>query len=604
MSSDAHYRSNLRDIFFNLFEVLRIQETALGKGPFASLDETTVRDVLTQAERFATTTAAKSFADADRVGLNFDKKGNVQLPPSLKETLAAYYEVGLNKLEVPERLGGFGAPASVSWSSFEMMSGANASMVYYALGTTVARIIDDLATPSQKARYVQQMQDKNWGATMVLTEPDAGSDVGAGRTKARHVGGDVWEIEGVQRFITNGDFDLAENIVHLVLARPEGAGPGTKGLSMFIVPKFWVEEDGSLGARNGAFATNVEKKMGIKASATCEMTFGETIPARGLLVGNVHDGIKQMFHVIEYARMAVGVKSMSTLSTAYLNALDYTKARVQGAELARSADKTAPRVPIIRHPDVRRMLMLQKAHAEGLRALALYTAAVQDQIRIEGPGERRDALEKKNDLLLPLVKGYSSDKVYELLAVSLQCFGGSGFCQDYPIEQYIRDQKIDSLYEGTTHIQALDLFFRKIAKDGGQTLRALLGELAGHVAAAKQVEALKPDAEALERALGDLQGMFGAIMQKMGESIDHVGLWANKMLFGLAEVVIAGLMLEQGLVALPKIAGAHAEDQAFYRGKLAALRFFSEQVLPNLTLTKKLVEKGSLELMRVEESWF
>ncbi len=604
MSSDAHYRSNLRDIFFNLFEVLRIQDHALGKGPFASLDETTVRDVLAQAERFATTTAAKSFADADRVGLNFDKKGNVQLPPSLKETLAAYYEVGLNKLEVPERLGGFGAPASVSWSSFEMMAGANASMVYYALGTTVARIIDDLATPSQKARYVQQMLDKNWGATMVLTEPDAGSDVGAGRTKARHVGGDVWEIEGVKRFITNGDFDLAENIVHLVLARPEGAGPGTKGLSMFIVPKFWVEEDGSLGARNGAFATNVEKKMGIKASATCEMTFGETIPARGLLVGGVHDGIKQMFHVIEYARMAVGVKSMSTLSTAYLNALDYTKARVQGAELARSADKTAPRVPIIRHPDVRRMLMLQKAHAEGLRALALYTAAVQDQIRIEGPGERRDFLEKKNDLLLPLVKGYSSDKVYELLAVSLQCFGGSGFCQDYPIEQYIRDQKIDSLYEGTTHIQALDLFFRKIAKDGGQTLRALLGELGTHVAAAKQVEALKPDAEALERALGDLQGMFGAIMQKMGESIDHVGLWANRMLFGLAEVVIAGLMLEQGLVALPKIDAAHAEDQAYYRGKLAALRFFSEQVLPNLTLTKKLVEKGSLELMRVDETWF
>jgi hypothetical protein len=261
-------------------------------------------------------------------------------------------------------------------------------------------------------------------------------------------------------------------------------------------------------------------------------------------------------------------------------------------------------VPIIRHPDVRRMLMLQKAHAEGLRALALYTAAVQDQIRIEGPGERRDFLEKKNDLLLPLVKGYSSDKVYELLAVSLQCFGGSGFCQDYPIEQYIRDQKIDSLYEGTTHIQALDLFFRKIAKDGGQTLRALLGELGTHVAAAKQVEALKPDAEALERALGDLQGMFGAIMQKMGESIDHVGLWANRMLFGLAEVVIAGLMLEQGLVALPKIDAAHAEDQAYYRGKLAALRFFSEQVLPNLTLTKKLVEKGSLELMRVDETWF
>ncbi|MFO0727159.1 MAG: acyl-CoA dehydrogenase [Myxococcota bacterium] len=609
MSSLHHYRSNLRDTFFNLFEVLRIQDRALGKGPYANLDEATVRDLLEQAERFASTTVAESFADADREGLRFDNKtGDVTLPASLRKSLAAYYEAGMNKLEVPERLGGFGAPPSVVWSSFEMMAGANASLVFYPLGTFIACTIDRLGTPSQKKRYVQQMLDKSWGGTMVLTEPDAGSDVGAARTKARHIKDDVWEIEGTKRFITNGDFDLPENIVHLVLARPEGAGPGTKGLSMFIVPKFWVEEDGSMGPRNGVFATNVEKKMGIKASATCEMTFGDKFPARGLLVGEVHDGIRQMFHVIEHARMAVGVKSMSTLSTAYLNALSYTKERKQGAELARAADKTAPRVEIIKHPDVRRMLMLQKSHAEGLRALALYTAEIQDQIRIlEAAGthdERMDALEKKNDLLLPIVKGYSSDRVYELLSVSLQCFGGSGFCQDYPIEQYIRDQKIDTLYEGTTHIQALDLIFRKILKDGGQTLRALLGELAGHAKQAKNVALLAPDADSYLRALQDMEGLFGVMTAKMQEAVDHVGIWANKVLFSLAEVVIGGLLLRQGLVAAEKLSAASGSEEAFYRGKLAALRFFCEQVLPNVTLAKKLVEKGSLELVKMDESWF
>jgi alkylation response protein AidB-like acyl-CoA dehydrogenase len=310
---------------------------------------------------------------------------------------------------------------------------------------------------------------------MVLTEPDAGSDVGAGRTRAwpSPNGDGTWLLEGVKRFITNGDYDAAENIVHLVLARPEGAGPGTKGLSLFIVPKFWVEADGSFSERNGIVCTNVEKKMGIKASATCEMTLGDGLPCRGLLMGEVHDGIRQMFHVIENARMAVGMKSIATASTAYLNALAYAKERVQGPDLPRAMDKTAPRVRIIEHADVRRMLMHLKAHAEGMRALGLYTAHIQDKVELQGGhgDDRADAADKLNDLLLPLVKGYSSDKTYELLGIALQVFGGSGYCQDYPMEQYIRDQKIDTLYEGTTHIQALDLFFRKIARDMGETLR-------------------------------------------------------------------------------------------------------------------------------------
>jgi hypothetical protein len=326
-------------------------------------------------------------------------------------------------------------------------------------------------------------------------------------------------------------------------------------------------------------------------------------------VGEVHDGIRQMFHVIEHARMAVGVKAMSTLSTGYLNALAYAKDRVQGPDLLRMMDKAAPRVTIIHHPDVRRMLLAQKAHAEGLRALACYTASLQDRIELGGGhgAQASDGLDRLNDLLLPLVKGYGSEKAYELLALSLQCYGGSGYCQDYPIEQYIRDAKIDTLYEGTTHIQALDLFFRKVAKDGGETLRTFLGELGGAVAEGKAMDAIAADAQAVERAFGELQGIFGAIMGKLGESPYHVGLQANRILVAVAETIIGALLLRQGVVAARALEGAGpatGTERAFYVGKLASLRYFTENVLPGLTLTRKLVEKSSLTLLELDEAAF
>jgi len=475
MSTSDHYKSNVRDILFNLFEVLDIGATSLGKGPYTSMDVDSVREAVMGMDVFARGELATSFAESDRVPLKLDSEGNVTLPPGLRKSIEAYYRDDWGQLELPEHLGGFGAPPSVGWATFELVTGANPCVGFYLLGNFMARIIDSLGTDEQKKRFVKPMLDKHWGGTMALTESDAGSNVGVGRSKAIHVEGDEYHLEGSKIFITNGDFDQPENIVHLVLARPEGAGPGTKGLSMFIVPKYWVEEDGSIGARNGAVVTNIEKKMGIKGSATCELTLGASTPCRGLLVGNVHDGIRQMFNVIEYARMAVGTKSMATLSTAYLNALAYTKERVQGPDLLRATDKTAPSIEVIGHPDVRRMLMTQKAFSEGMRGLVLYTAWVQDQIAIAGgpATEEGKALEKRNDLLLPLVKGYCSDKSWEILSISLQCFGGAGFLQDYPIEQYIRDQKIDTLYEGTTHIQSLDLFFRKVARDQGGTLRSL-----------------------------------------------------------------------------------------------------------------------------------
>lgn len=595
-----HYKPNLRDIFFQLFEVLEIQST-LGKPPF-EIDEETAR---TSLEGFLETMQqhwAPTFASGDREGATFDGKGNVMLPAGYKQALTAFYAGGWNKLELPDHLGGYAAPPSVQWAGFELMAGANPSLCFYVLGNVMAKIIDALGTPAQKQRYLKPMLDKHWGATMVLTEPAAGSDVGAGTTKATHVAGDEYLLEGVKRFITNGDFDHPENIVHMILARPEGGKPGTKGLSLFIVPKFWVEPDGSLGARNGAIVTKVEHKMGITGSATCELTLGDGLPCRGLLVGDVHEGIAQMFHVIEYARMGVGTKSMATLSTAYLNALEYTRVRKQGADLAKAADKTAPRVEIIKHPDVRRMLMLQKSFAEGLRAMILYTANIQDRIVLAQAGPERLGLETLNDLLLPLIKGYASEKVYELLAVSLQCFGGSGYCQDYPIEQYIRDQKIDSLYEGTTHIQALDLFFRKIGRDRGATLQALMGQVKATADALPSDLAVEK--AALTAALGDVQGIVGAMLGKLGQSVYHVGFQGNRILFALAELVIGWRLAASAQVALAKIGSASGDDKAFYRGKLAASRFYAKTVLPGIALTRKLVEAGDLDLMELpDDSW-
>ena len=604
MTTVDHYKPNLRDTFFQLFEVLSIQSTTLGKPPFEPMDEDAVRAALEGLLEVMQASWAPAFAEGDRIGATFDGKGNVALPPGYHKALAAYYDGGWNKLELPEHLGGFGAPPTVQWAAFELMAGANPSVCFYVLGNQMAKVLDTLGTPAQKQRYVPNMLEHHWGATMVLTEPGAGSDVGAGTTRATHVAGDEYLLEGVKRFITNGDFDQPANIVHMILARPDGAGPGTKGLSLFVVPKIWVEPDGSLGARNGCVVTKVEHKMGIKGSATCELTLGDGAPCRGLLLGEVHQGIAQMFHVIEYARMAVGTKSMATLSTAYGNALAYTRERKQGADLAKQTDKAAPRVEIIRHPDVRRMLMLQKSFAEGLRALVLWTANIQDRVAVEG-GHGSDAArgyDALNDLMLPLIKGYGSEKVYDLLAVSLQCFGGSGYCQDYPIEQYIRDQKIDSLYEGTTHIQALDLFFRKIGRDRGATLQGLLGQIG------KTVETLPAELAvekaALAAALGDVQAIVMTMLGKLGQSIYHVGLQGNRILFALAELVIGWRLTVSAEVALAALPAAIGDDPAFYRGKLAAARFYAKNVLPGIAAARKLVEASDLDLMDVpDDAW-
>ncbi|MBL91632.1 MAG: acyl-CoA dehydrogenase [Myxococcales bacterium] len=607
MSMTHHYKSNLRDIYFNLFEMNGVQNYALGKGPYANMDEDTMKDILKTFEGVCQDDFARSFVESDRVPLQLTDEGDVILPEGLKQTMKSFFDGEWHRMELPEHLGGYGIPRSAYWGAYELMVGANPAATFYLFGNFVAMAIDGMGTETQKQRFVQPILDRHWGGTMVLTEPNAGSDVGAGRSKARHIEGDVYELEGVKRFITNGDFDGVENIVHLVLARPEGAGGGTKGLSLFVVPKYWVNEDGSLGERNGVFCTNIEKKMGLKGSATCEMTLGENMPCRGLLLGEVHSGIAQMFNVIEFARMAIGVKSASTLSTAYLNSLEYAKDRVQGPDMKNAMDKSSPRVSIINHPNVRRNLYQQKAYAEGLRALNLYVGSLQDKVALAeaaGDQELAEDLALRNDLLLPIVKGFGSEKVYQLLSDSLQVLGGSGYCMDYPHEQYIRDQKIDTLYEGTTHIQSLDLIFRKIVRDNGASLKTFLKDVELTISSEEGGEELAEARGALAKALHSLGSMFEGLLPKMMESVYHVGLHGNRILMALGETVVAWLLIRQAAVAATKLPDAVGADAHFYKGKITAARFFARERLPEVTLHQKVVSNSVLDLMELQEEDF
>jgi alkylation response protein AidB-like acyl-CoA dehydrogenase len=608
----SHYKSNLRDIEFNLFEALRRQDL-MGQAPYPELDEETARGVLTELERMAAGPLAASFADADRNPPVFDAATNsVRVPESLRKSYRVFMDAEWYRLSLPAELGGTQAPRSLHWAMAELILGSNPAVWMYSSGYTMGRVLWELGTPEQK-RFAEQAIEREWGATMVLTEPDAGSDVGAGRTKAIAQPDGTWHIEGVKRFITSAEHDLAENIFHLVLARPEGAGPGTKGLSMFLVPKYLVNDDWTLGERNGVFATNVEHKMGLKASTTCELTFGADRPAVGTLVGGVHDGIRQMFKVIEDARMLVGAKAIATLSTGYLNALDFARSRVQGADLTEMTDKTAPRVTIIHHPDVRRMLMLQKAYAEGMRALVLYTATLQDAIQVAAAAGRTDEVASRlNDLLLPVVKGVGSERSYALLTLSLQTLGGSGFLQDYPIEQYIRDAKIDSLYEGTTGIQSLDLFFRKIIRDNGQALGALLTTIREFAAADAGNGRLKAERAALADAAAQVQAMVQAMTSFLMASADQpaeiykVGLNTVRLLMALGDLVIGWQLTTHAEIAQRRLdeIEAGSADRDFYAGKLAAARFFAATVLPRLAAERTIVEETTLDLMDLPEGAF
>ncbi|KAA8969108.1 acyl-CoA dehydrogenase [Mycobacterium sp.] len=608
----GHYIANVRDLRFNLFEVLHI-DTILDSGRYRDLDTDTVCAMLDEVAHLAEGPLAESFADADRNPPVFDPISHtIEVSAELAKSVQAVKDAGWWRIGLAEEIGGVSAPAPVTWAINEILLGANpAAAFFYDLGPAMANALYLEGTEEQK-RWAAIGLERGWSATMVLTEADAGSDVGAGRTRAIPQPDGSWHIEGVKRFISGGDVgDTAENIFHLVLARPEGAGPGTKGLSLFYVPKYLFDPHTfELGSRNGVFATGLEHKMGLKASPTCELTFGgHGIPAVGYLVGDVHDGIAQMFTVIEHARMTVGVKAAATLSTGYLNALAFAKQRVQGVDLTRMSDKAAERVTIIHHPDVRRSLITQKAYAEGLRALYLYAAAHQDDaVAQQVSGADAEMASRVNDLLLPVVKGVSSERSYEILTESLQTLGGSGFLTDYPIEQYIRDARIDSLYEGTTAIQALDFFFRKIIRDRGGALEHVTSRISHTVDTCDA--ALRPCAALLRTALDDVTSMTatltGYLMAagRQPTEIYKVGLASVRFLLAVGDLLIGWRLLVHAQIARAALTTGPAHAESFYRGKIATAEFFAKNMLPRLTVLRGILETLDDDIMRLPETAF
>ena len=607
----GHYIANLRDIEFCLFDLLG-REKVLGTSLYSEIDRETAVGMLEEVKRMCENDLADSFVEGDRIGTDFNKAtGEVKLPESFKKSYKAYVDGEWWRLDAPTELGGMKVPPSVRWAIAEMVLGSNPAIHIYASGYAFAHVAYVLGTDVQKT-MAKHMVDKHWGATMQLTEPDAGSDVGAGRSKAVQQPDGTWHITGTKRFITSGDADLYENIMHFTLARREGGGPGTKGLSLFLIPKFMFDlETGELGKRNGVYVTNVEHKMGLNVSATCEMNLGEHEPAVGYLLGDVHEGIAQMFKVIEFARMMVGTKAIATLSAGYQQALSYAKTRIQGGDMKVMNDKASPRVSIIHHPDVRRSLMVQKSYSEGMRALVLYTASIQDEIelaRLAGDEDKLKQMEALNDLMLPVVKGFGSEKSWTLLGTeSLQTFGGSGFTEDWPLEQYVRDAKIDTLYEGTTAIQGLDFFFRKVVKDGGKAL-GLLGKEIGTFAATGGVH--EKQKQALTKALGDLQGMVGVLVghamasQEKSDEIYKVGLNTSRVLMAVGDIITAWLLLRQADIASEKLAAGAGKDEAFYEGKIASAHFFIENYLPHITADRKIVEGTDNSIMEISENAF
>lgn len=581
----THYRSDLTDIEFNLHFLRR-------GGSDPRQDESTGLELLRGLEQFATERAAAVYELSDRTVPTFEPStGDVILPREVTAVAAEYFAGGWDRVDVPAALGGVDLPPAVRWAAAELMLGANPALYFY-VNRVWPRVLGEIGTPDQ-VDLARRMIDEGWGGTMVLTEPDAGSDVGAGTTSAVPMPDGSWHLTGVKRFITNGDWDLPPNIVHLVLARPAGAAAGSRGLSMFAVPKRLIAADGTLGDRNGVYVTSVEQKMGLKASATCELAFGHRGPAVGFLIGDRHDGMAQMFKVVQHARLMVGTKSMATLSSAVRHARAYARERVQGRSLTSEGSERAPAVPIIEHPDVRRMLMTARAHAEGMRALVLYTADLQGD-----PGsERRFAI------LLPVVKGYCSERAFEQLVAVQQVFGGSGYTQDYPLEQYVRDARVDAVYEGTTGIQALDLLRRCIVRDRGAVLREMLDEMrppgpAPEPSLARGWTALHAAGDslwALSRLCAEpFEAPSGSGAR--GRAATH----ATSLLMATGDVVVTWLLLRQAEVALRLLpVEAETRRHAHLAAKPVLARWFAEQRLVHVDAALAAAQRDSGEVASV-----
>ncbi len=605
------YKADLREFNFLLFEQFKLADV-LGKAPFDAWGEDEVRSSLTECYRWVREVIGPLNATADVEGCRLEG-GKVYTPKGFKEAWTSLYEAGWKQIAVDAEYGGAGAPHSLQILIEELISGANTAFGMYAgLAYGAAEVIESFGTPEQKHLYCSRMFGGTWGGTMCLTEPQAGSDVGSAKTTATKNADGTYTIRGTKIYISGGDHDLAENIIHLVLARVDGAPAGTKGLTLFIVPKFLTDADGKLGALNDVTVGNIEHKMGINGSATCVLNFGENGACIGVPVGGdgkLNQGMPQMFKMMNGARIAVGIQGISVASSAFLNALDYAKERKQGASITHWKDATAPRVSIIEHADVRRMLLDMKSRVEGIRALAVKLANHQDQVRaLSGKDEAKVAYHQGQvDLLVPLVKAYGSDQGFRVCETAIQTYGGAGFTRDYPVEQYCRDAKIFSIYEGTNHIQAMDLVGRKLGQAGGANLQAYLGEIATFVAKQGAHPVLGPSVKKLGAAQEALAGTAMRMLTwfQTGQ-MGLVPLYANRFLEMMSETSVAWMLLEGALIAHEKgktVTSGHP-DEAFYAGKVATALYYAKNVLPGVDEKARILAEEDKSVLDIADAAF
>jgi alkylation response protein AidB-like acyl-CoA dehydrogenase len=582
----AQQIADRRDVDFVLHELLHVEELS-DHEIFAEFNKKTVDLIIAEARNLAIKEILPTQIDSDREGAHFDS-GKVTVPASFHKAWELFKEgEWLSMIEDP-KWGGQGMPRAVALAASDYMNGANfAFMMYAGLTHGAGKLVESFGTEQQKELFLKKMYTGEWAGTMLLTEPEAGSDVGALTTSAVKNEDGTYSLTGNKIFISSGEHDLAENIIHPVLARIEGAPEGTAGISLFIVPKIWVNADGSLGEPNDVVCTGVEEKMGIHGNATCSMSLGSKGKCRGMLLGEENKGMRNMFLMMNEARLLVGIQAFACASAAYMYAVNYARQRVQGRHLLNMMDKSAPSVPIIQHPDVRRMLLTMKVYVEGMRSLLYYVGMCDDRIDVADNEEEKTKYKGIIDLLIPLAKGYVSDRAFDVCNLGVQVYGGYGYIKEYPMEQLLRDCRITPIYEGTNGIQAMDLLGRKLGLNKGKPIMDLMGEIQNTITSARthaKVEAYAGKVEAALNKLGEVALHLGktAMSSEVMTAFAH----AYPFMEVSGDVVMSWLLLWRATIAAEKLEnGAKKKDAAFYEGQLKSAEFFVHCVLP-VTLGK------------------
>jgi hypothetical protein len=577
----AQFIADRRDVDFVLHEQLRV-ETLSEHEKYAEFNKKTIDLIISEARNLALKELLPIQVDGDREGARFEN-GKVTVPASFHKAWELFKEGEWIALADDPEWGGQGMPATISLAASDYFIGANfAFMIYAGLTHGAGRLIEIFGTDKQKRLFLKKMFTGEWTGTMLLTEPEAGSDVGALTTSAVKNDDGTYSITGNKIFISSGEHDMAENIIHPVLARIEGAPEGTKGISMFLVPKVRVNDDGSLGEPNDVVCTGIEDKMGIHGNTTCSLSLGSKGNCRGTLLGEENKGMRAMFQMMNEARLLVGLQGMACGSSAYMYAVNYARERVQGRHLLKSFEQDAPSVPIIQHPDIRRMLLTMKTYVEGMRSLLYYVANCADRIQVSDKQEDKAKYQGLIDVLIPVAKGYVTDKAFEVCNLGVQVYGGYGYIKEYPMEQLLRDCRITQIYEGTNGIQAMDLLGRKLGMNQGKPIMDLLGEIQAVITEAKLISNLEKPAEKLEAAVNKL-GEVALHLGKTAMSPEVMTAFAHAYSFMevFGDVVFAWLLLWRASIAAQNLEnGARKKDVAFYEGQIKSVEFFAHSILP------------------------